>query len=220
MPEKIYSIGLIKAWLLRLKIEMVWLIVALNLLATAWLLVRSKRARETRLVRSVVVRAPIKVVFDLVAHVDRMPEWYRTPLGLPRMLGISTLARWGEQIARIQRSDGVGQRKSDDIQIRWSQNKEFGYRHNRRRGMRYESIFRFAPKEDDCLLTWEVRYQMFRWLDVIADRSVIAKDTYQSMGQSLETIRRLAENVSAPPSWKKAVEERNQPVQRRISRAG
>jgi hypothetical protein len=86
-------------------------------------------------------------------------------------------------------------------------NREFGYIYQSYRGISYESLFRITSKDRECTLTWDLRYRSHRWLDAVYNRALIAKRTSEAMGESLHTIRRLAESMASPKSWQRRLVE-------------
>jgi hypothetical protein len=191
------------------------------LLAGAYVALRAEKKRETRVVRSIRIRTTPSLVFDVVGHVDRVPEWYRQSRWLPRALAPASLARWGEHIPSSWRLENCSSTPaSNEIQIRWARNREFGYRYESRTGVSYESLFRISSKDRECTLTWDLRYRTHRWLDALYNRAVTEKRTSETMGASLHTIRRLAESTAAPKSWQRRLVEVPQTFAERSSIAG
>jgi Polyketide cyclase / dehydrase and lipid transport len=162
-------------------------------------------SREVRLVRSVRISAPVEIVFDLVSQIDRMPEWRLRRPDLPRSLRTSALSCWGEQIPTSDRMYWQKGQPKDLIQFRTVANCESGYRHASR-AVRYESVFRITPLRDEtgCHLSWDVRFQLFRPVDVICNQWLAAEETGPQMEVSLQAIRNLAESVTKRPAWQKA----------------
>lgn len=180
-----------------------------SVVAAMWLLVRNRRASETCLVRTIAIRAPAPVVFDLVGRVDWMPEWYRKPGWMRGLIGVSILSRWGEHIPCGSRADKPG--NGNEIRIRWMHNRELGYTHLAG-ALEYHSTFRLSARDRGCLLTWEVRYRMPRIVDLVTNHPVIEPETSRSMTESLEIIRCVAERRVA--AWE---EDNRIPVWQRVS---
>jgi uncharacterized protein YndB with AHSA1/START domain len=189
---------------------------SLAVLAGAYLAVRNEQSRSTKLACSTTIKAPSSRVFDIIANVDRIPEWYRRPR-LP--VGFTVLSRWGEHIPREWRLQNGGA-SSDEIRIRWIHNREFSYTCRNPHGLSYECTFRIASKDRECSLTWELRYRNPRVLDAVFNRVLIAQATAEVMSRSLQTICRLAETMEVAAAFQKRKEPEIVPVwQERKSKA-
>jgi hypothetical protein len=182
---------------------------SLAVFAGAYLALRKERSRSTRIVRSISIQAPSSRVFDIIANVDRVPEWYRRPGLVP--VGFTVLSRWGEHIPREWRVQN-GHAKSDEIRIRWMHNREFTYTCENPRGLSYECIFRIASKDRECTLTWDLRYRNPRVVDAVFNRVLIAQAIGDVMSRSLVTIRRLAETVEVAAAFQRKKETEVVPV--------
>jgi len=167
---------------------------SLAFLTGACVVLHKERSRQTSLVRSILIHAPAGSVFEVLGNIENIPEWYRRAAGAAALFSLTRLSLWGEHIPsdwRLETQDGGN---SNEIRIRWMQDREFVYSCHDPKGVSYDCIFRIAAKDRDCTLTWELRYTNRRWLDAAFNRTVTVKDILQAMGKSLDTIRRLAEN--------------------------
>jgi hypothetical protein len=133
-------------------------------------------------------------VFDVLGNIENIPEWYRRAARSAELFSLTRLSCWGEHIPSDWRLETRNGDDSNEIRIRWMQDREFVYSCHNRKGVSYDCIFRIASKDKDCTLTWELRYTNRRWLDAAFNRAVTVKDILQAMGKSMDTIRRLAEN--------------------------
>ncbi len=156
------------------------------------LVLQKQGTRDVRLMRSITIKAPASSVFDVIGNVERIPDWYRRPGLLPPKLSRNQLSRWGEHIPREWRVDSSNG-ESSQITIHWVKNREFVYSCRSRDGMRYDCIFRIAPKDRESTLVWEVRYQPRRWVDAMF-HDLTARQISEVMKKSLDTIRRLSES--------------------------
>jgi hypothetical protein len=188
---------------------MIFALTAVILSAAGYFVIKKQSAKESRLVRTVFVRTPASVVFNLISRVDRLPEWYRAPGRSSHLFARSRLSQWGELIPREWRLDQKNPRKRIQVLIQPIQDREFRYQHNDPREVRYELIFRLRSRNNDCLLIWEIRYRLCRWIDILLGRKIAEREIYKNMGWSLDLIRRMAEEITGPSFWQNEIEQRN-----------
>jgi hypothetical protein len=153
------------------------------------------------------IRTPANVVFDIIGHAEKVPEWYRASMWLPDRLTRASLSRWGEHIPARQRIESGAATSTNEIQIHWVRNREFGYRYQSRFGISFDSVFRLASKDKECTLIWDLRYKSGRWTDAALNRAIIERETSEVMKQSLDTICRLAESAAGSRSWQRRLLE-------------
>lgn len=161
------------------------------------------RPYRRRLVQSTGISAPCHVVFDLISDVERVPAWYWEPVWLPRFLRASKLSRWSEHIPHSFRMDVSRGDDRGDIQIRDVRGREFGYCFVNPGVMTYETIFRIAPRQNGCQLTWEIRYQLHRSIDKVMHPMRGDREVWNIMHESLQSIRCLSESIAVRPRWEK-----------------
>jgi hypothetical protein len=188
---------------------MIFMLAALILSAAGYCVIRKQNEKESHLVRTIFVRTPPSVVFNLISRIDRLPEWYRAPGRSFRLFARSHLSQWGALIPPEWRLDQKSHGKRIQVVIQPTQNKEFRYQYHDPREVRYELIFRLRSRNNVCLLIWEIRYKMCRWLDILLNRKITEREIYKNMGWSLDLIRRMAEEITGPSFLQNEIEQRN-----------
>jgi hypothetical protein len=181
-----------------------WAILTLSII-TIYLAGKVLGMGESRIKRSITIRSSTRAVFGVVSRLDQIPEWHRGgPSRLGRCFRLPTFSTWGEYIPSQWLLPNNLPGRLSEIRIRSLADREFYFENICPGYLHYESTFRIASRDDACVLTWVVRYRTFRWIDALMNSPFIRGRTYDSMGDSLETIRRMAERDSvsaAVPSY-------------------
>ena len=190
---------------------MIYVLSMVTLVVAAVLSLRNSHSRETRLVLSTTIARPASVVFSVIGAMGGTPAWRRGPLWLPSALRITLMSPRGEFTQARKQKSGTLPKGQEEIWIRHLKNRELGYRSVRRHDLSFASTFRLAPEEGNCLLTWEVRYRVYRLPDILG-RSAIEARARASMSSALAMIQRLALGYPLPVSTRDRIYEarRNQ----------
>lgn len=170
---------------------MIYLLSIATLIFAAAVVRRTTHAKERTLVLSTTIARPAGLVFSLIGAAKRAPVWRRGPGWLPSPLRLTRLIPWGESSAGGNRKSGIRLDGLEEVRIRHLEDREFGYQSIRPHDLSFESTFRLAPREGECLLTWELSYRVHRLPDILG-MSVIETGARKSMEISLALIRRLA----------------------------
>ncbi len=185
-----------------------WAILTLSII-TIYLAGKVLGMGESRIRRSITIRSSTQTVFGVVSRLDQMPEWHKGGTSqLGRWFRLPTFSSWGEYVPSQWLLPKNLPGRLNEIRIRSLADRELYYQNICSGLLHYESAFRIASRDDACVLTWVVRYRTFRWIDAVMNSPFITGRTYDSMGVSLETIRRMAERDSIPTALPSYVHSR------------